>query len=77
MSVKADVAEGVLVDAKVKQLRTWIANEADLDPRILVKFKGEDEEQQAAQAFLMKAFGVALFMMALILVTQLTYHLQM
>ena len=70
MSVKADVAEGVLVDAKVKQLRTWIANEAGLDPRILVKFKGEDEEQQAAQAFLMKAFGVALFMMALILVTQ-------
>ncbi len=36
----------------------------------MVKFKGEDEEQSQAQAFLVKAFGVALFLMALILVTQ-------
>ena len=33
-------------------------------------FKGEDQEQKEAQAFLMKAFAVALFMMAIILVTQ-------
>ncbi len=35
-----------------------------------VTFKGEDEEQKAAQEFLSKAFAVALFIMALILVTQ-------
>ena len=40
------------------------------DPRVSVEFKGEDEEQQEAQAFLVKAFGVALFLMAIILVTQ-------
>jgi multidrug efflux pump len=69
LSVKADVAEGVLVDDKVKRIQKWIA-EANFDPRIIVQFKGEDEEQQQAQAFLTKAFGVALFLMALILVTQ-------
>jgi len=35
-----------------------------------VTFKGEDEEQAKAKAFLGKAFVVALFVMALILVTQ-------
>jgi multidrug efflux pump len=35
-----------------------------------VTFKGEDEEQAKAKAFLGKAFLVALFVMALILVTQ-------
>ena len=43
---------------------------AGLDPRIAVKFRGEDEEQRAAEAFLLKAFGAALFVMAIILVTQ-------
>ena len=69
LSVKADVAEGILVDDKVKEAKSWVAG-AGLDPRINVRFKGEDEEQKKAQAFLVKAFGVALFLMALILVTQ-------
>ena len=33
-------------------------------------FKGEDEEQKKAEAFLLKAFAVALCIMAIILVTQ-------
>ncbi|MEK9724223.1 MAG: efflux RND transporter permease subunit, partial [Rhodospirillaceae bacterium] len=69
MTVKADVAPGLLVDDKAKQLRSWVAS-AGLDPRIEVAFKGEDEEQKKAKAFLGKAFGVALFIMAVILVTQ-------
>lgn len=69
MAVKADVADGILVDSKVKEIEKWIA-EAGFDPRINVRFKGEDEEQKKAEAFLGKAFGVALFLMALILVTQ-------
>jgi multidrug efflux pump len=68
-SVKADVAEGVLVDDKVKIIRAWLPT-ANIDPRIRVVFKGEDEEQNKAKAFLGKAFGVALFIMAIILVTQ-------
>jgi len=67
--VKADVAEGVLADNMVKGIQAWIA-EADLDSRISIRFKGEDEEQAKAKAFLTKAFGVALFLIAIILVTQ-------
>ena len=69
VTVKADVAEGVLADEMVKGIQAWIAA-ADLDPRISIKFKGEDEEQDKAKAFLSKAFGVALFLIAIILVTQ-------
>jgi len=69
MTVKADVAPGLLVDDKMRELRDWIAS-ADLDPRVRLEFKGEDEEQSKAQTFLVKAFGVAIFLMAIILVTQ-------
>jgi multidrug efflux pump len=69
MTVRADVLPGVLADDMVRQIRTWL-DTADLDPGVNVEFRGEDEEQKAAQSFLVKAFGVALFMMAIILVTQ-------
>lgn len=69
MTIKADVAEGVLVNDKVMELEKWIAG-AGLDDRVAVTFRGEDEEQEKAKAFLGKAFGVALFIMAIILVTQ-------
>jgi multidrug efflux pump len=69
ITVKADVDEGVLADAKLQELESWLA-ESPFDPRIQVTFKGEDEEQAKAKAFLGKAFLVALFVMGLILVTQ-------
>jgi len=69
MTVKADVAPGLLVDDKVQEVRAWLAGE-NFDPRVNIEFKGEDEEQKAASDFLGKAFAVALFLMAIILVTQ-------
>ena len=69
LEIESEVADGVLVDGKVTEIRSWLAG-AGLDPRIAVTFKGEDEEQRQAEAFLMKAFGTALFVMAIILVTQ-------
>ncbi len=69
MTVRAEVAPGLLPDNKVRELRSWLAT-AGLDPRIDIAFKGEDKEQAAAQAFLVKAFAVAIFLMAIILVTQ-------
>ena len=41
-----------------------------LDPKVNIKFKGEIADQKEAQQFLQKAFMVALFIMAMILVTQ-------
>jgi multidrug efflux pump len=69
MTVEADVEEGILADFKVSEIRNWLA-QAEMDPRIEFTFKGEDKEQREAEAFLVKAFGVALFVMAIILVTQ-------
>ena len=69
MTVGADVEEGLLVDDKVRDLQAWLAD-GGLPEGVNVVFKGEDEDQREAQAFLSKAFGVALFLMALILVTQ-------
>jgi len=69
ITIKADVEDGVLVDNKIKELEKWLET-AELDPRIHTVFKGENEEQAKAQAFLGKAFLVALFIMAVILVTQ-------
>ncbi len=69
MYVKADVEEGVLADGKVREIQEWLRT-APLPRGVDVIFRGEDEEQEQAKAFLSKAFGVALFIMAIILVTQ-------
>src|SRR3546814_5550928 len=63
ITVRADVAPGVLPSDKVLELRAWL-QDAGLPPYVETRFKGEDEEQQEAQAFLVKAFGAALFIMA-------------
>ena len=75
MTVKADVGinpetgNPYLADTIAGQMRSWLA-EADIDRRVRLTFKGEDEEQEEAQAFLLKAFVVALFLMAAVLITQ-------
>ena len=71
MTLKADVPEGVLPATALKQVQAWMAEHSELlDPRIELSFKGEDEEQRESEAFLKSAFSIALFMMAVILVTQ-------
>ncbi len=69
MTVKADVAPGLLVDDKMRQVQSWIA-QADLDPRLKVRFKGESEEQEKTGAFLFKALIIALGLMSVILLWQ-------
>jgi multidrug efflux pump len=69
MAVKADVMEGILAVDKVNELQNLLEIAA-IDTRVKITFKGEDEEQRQAKAFLGKAFLVALFIMAIILVTQ-------
>ncbi|OKH88368.1 efflux RND transporter permease subunit [Thalassospira sp. TSL5-1] len=69
LTVKADVTEGILVDTKVQEVKEWLKT-LDIDPRVNVEFKGQDEEQQKSAAFLQNAFSAALFIMFIILVTQ-------
>lgn len=69
INVRADLEPGLLADEKAKQIKAWM-KKGNLDPQVEVRFRGEDKEQKEASAFLSRAFGIALFMMALILVTQ-------
>lgn len=70
LEVKAEVRDGTLPDSQINEIKRWLQDEADIPEGILLEFKGEDQEQQEAQAFLGKAFFIALFVMAIILVTQ-------
>lgn len=69
VTVKANVDEsnitGTIARMKVRELLKAI----ELPPGYQYKFTGEDENQKEAEAFLSKAFAVALFLIFLILVT--------
>jgi multidrug efflux pump len=68
-TVSANVAEGVQ-SAKVQQEIAADLAKADLGQGVSFRLKGEDEERQKAGAFLMKAFGTAIFLIFAILLAQ-------
>ncbi|MCB1421398.1 MAG: efflux RND transporter permease subunit [Nitratireductor sp.] len=76
MDVKANLEKGaqfgdrdMVPDDKVKQIQTWLdSQEWPADLRF--RFRGADEDQKEAGAFLGKAAAGALFLMFIILVTQ-------
>ena len=82
INIQADVEPGVYPDGKVKELEyvlgisdsapSWRGRTLDLpryelDNKVKVELIGENEDQKQAQQFLTKAFGVALFLMLMIL----------
>jgi multidrug efflux pump len=67
--VEADVVPGVVTSLILQELRDELIA-ADLDPSVIVAYRGEDEDQAEASAFLSKAFASALLIIAIILVTQ-------
>jgi len=69
ITVSSNVAEGVQ-SAKVQQELTAELAKTDLGPNVTFRLKGEDEERAKAGAFLMKAFGTALFLIFAILLAQ-------
>jgi multidrug efflux pump len=69
MTVSANIAEGVQA-AKVQQAVAAQLAKADLGAGVTFKLKGEDEEREKAGAFLMKAFGTAIFLIFAILLAQ-------
>jgi multidrug efflux pump len=68
-TVSANVAEGI-PSAKVQQDITRELAAADLGPGVTFRLKGEDEERSKASAFLLKAFGTAIFLIFAILLAQ-------
>lgn len=69
MKVEADVMDGFLDADIVNEMKAQMKFLA-IDPSVSVLFRGGAEDQQEAQAFLMKAMGIAVAAMAIILVTQ-------
>lgn len=69
MTVSADMAEGFNLSLILPELEVELS-ELGLDPRVSLKLRGQNEDEQEAAAFLQSAFMVALAVMALILVLQ-------
>lgn len=69
ITVSADVADGLLASERIEALRAALDG-VELPEGVGVVFAGQDEEQREAASFLIQAFGAALFLMLIILVTQ-------
>ena len=69
ITVSADMAAGALLSLELPKLEQRLPD-LGIDPRVTLTVKGENEQQEESEAFLEKAFVVALFVMAIILVTQ-------
>jgi len=75
VTINADVLDGLVVDQVVQAVQAGLA-EAPLPSSIDYRFTGNTEDQQKSGAFLMQAFFVAFFIMAVILVTQFNNFFQ-
>jgi multidrug efflux pump len=69
MTVSANVPEGMQT-AKIQEDIAQELGKADFGPGVVWRLKGEDEERAKASAFLLKAFGTALFLIFAILLAQ-------
>lgn len=67
ITLQADLAEGARLDERLQALREAVG---EVPAAVKLKFAGEDADQREAASFLMTAFVVAIFLMAIILVTQ-------
>ncbi len=82
LSIEADTtkvdAEGnpVTTDQKIKDIQSLIEKGNVLPQGVNIRFRGDNEEQVKAMTFLSKAFLVAVFMIAIILVTQFNSFFQ-
>lgn len=68
MKVEANVQEGFQQDKLIAELTAQLPEL--LHAGVNYEFQGDQEQQEESAAFLLKAFGAAIFIMAIILVTQ-------
>lgn len=69
MGVAANLTPGVAADAKVAQLKTWVA-EQGFPSTTKVAFGGADEQIGDTNAFIMQALAAALFIIFLVLLLE-------
>jgi len=69
LTVQANMVPGELLSIELPKLQQLLPS-LGLDPRVTLTVKGQNEQQEESTEFLEKAFLIALFVMAIILVTQ-------
>ncbi|WJG08916.1 efflux RND transporter permease subunit [Aliiglaciecola sp. LCG003] len=69
LTVEANMATGELLSKALPEFMQKLPS-LNIDPRVEIVVKGQNEQQEESQTFLLNAFMVALFVMAIILVTQ-------
>ncbi|WP_293756691.1 efflux RND transporter permease subunit [uncultured Paraglaciecola sp.] len=69
IAVEANMVPGELLSIELPKLQELLPN-LGLDPRVTITVKGQNEQQDESTEFLKNAFLIALFVMAIILVTQ-------
>jgi multidrug efflux pump len=69
ITVEANMVPGELLSIELPKLQAQLPN-MGLDPRVTLTVKGQNEQQDESTEFLKNAFLIALFVMAIILVTQ-------
>jgi multidrug efflux pump len=69
ITVQANMVPGELLSIELPKLQALLPS-LGLDPRVSLTVKGQNEQQDESTEFLKKAFLIALFVMAIILVTQ-------
>jgi len=69
MLVQADLAPGAQIGPILERLTAELPN-LDIDPSVNIRFKGGAQAQQETQTFLLRAAGMAMGLMAIILITQ-------
>ena len=67
-NIKFDVQEGIIVNNKVNEINSWLSlNKEKISSK--VKFRGQEEDQEEAKLFLIKAFVISIFLITMILIT--------
>ncbi|MFL2679036.1 MAG: efflux RND transporter permease subunit [Alphaproteobacteria bacterium] len=64
-NIKFDVAKGQLSSNKINEIKKWLQI-SDFNSRVL--FTGQEEDQNEAKNFLIKAFFIAIFLITIILI---------
>lgn len=69
VTIQANLVHGAQLLKELPKLQEKFPG-LGIDPSVEIAIKGQNEDQQESEEFLAKAFGIALFVMAIILVTQ-------
>ena len=65
-NIRFDVAEGQVANNKVLEISKWLKTSSSFNSKIV--FAGQEEDQNEAKEFLIKAFFIAVFLITIILI---------